>query len=601
MVNCLTDMLAKMRSKMYRCILAAALFLVSPSLWAEYGVQVAAYSCYKESLAAKEAQSLRAAGFPVEMRCLAENGHKIIRIIVGPYSERREAADVLARLKAAGKDGFIRTYHSEYVREPQAASQQQTDTPIPRLPPLSLEAKSPLSGEVRVSANDDTRAEASSAPSSQAPAGAETAPAGGQGPDDELLFSGEGQGARESYRLSGFFHSKLAYTWPTPQHLSAFTQTLDLAAQGHLTGQSSWKLSGRAVYDAVFDLNNFYPKAVEQDQRWPTSLRETFVDIPAEDWDFRLGRQQIIWGEMVGLFFADVVSAKDLREFVLPEFDMLRIPQWAARGEYFRGNFHGEGIWIPYPSYDEIGVPGSEFYPYPAPPPPGYGMIFAEEHKPAGSLGDSNYGVRFSYLVESWDLSGFYYSSMDTSATFFREVVTAPQPVLVFRPDHDRIRQLGGTLSKDFDAMVLKAEMIYTLDRWYEVQNLSDADGVVRKDALDYIVGLDYTLPQDSRLNLQFFQRWFPSHDADMSAARSESGASIYISTVMLEGKLEPQLLLMGSINRGDWLARPKLVWTMNGNWRWVTGVDLFGGSRSGLFGRYYDKDRVYTEVRYAF
>jgi hypothetical protein len=149
--------------------------------------------------------------------------------------------------------------------------------------------------------------------------------------------------------------------------------------------------------------------------------------------------------------------------------------------------------------------------------------------------------------------------------------------------------------------MVLRAEMIYTLDRWYEVQNLSDTDGVVRKDALDYIVGLDYTLPQDSRLNLQFFQRWFPSHDADMSAARSEYGASIYFSMAMLEGKLEPQLLLMGSLNRGDWLARPKLVWTMSGNWRWVTGVDLFGGSHSGLFGRFYDKDRVYTEVRYAF
>ena len=71
-------------------------------------------------------------------------------------------------------------------------------------------------------------------------------------------------------------------------------------------------------------------------------MRETYLDVSAGDWDFRLGRQQIVWGEMVGLFFADVVSAKDLREFVLPDFDYLRIPQWSVRTEYFKGDFHGE-------------------------------------------------------------------------------------------------------------------------------------------------------------------------------------------------------------------------------------------------------------------
>jgi len=54
---------------------------------------------------------------------------------------------------------------------------------------------------------------------------------------------------------------------------------------------------------------------------------------------FRLGRQHIVWGEMVGLFFADVVSAKDMRQFILPDFDMIRIPQWAARAEFLRGIF----------------------------------------------------------------------------------------------------------------------------------------------------------------------------------------------------------------------------------------------------------------------
>ena len=36
------------------------------------------------------------------------------------------------------------------------------------------------------------------------------------------------------------------------------------------------------------------------------------------------------------------------------------------------------------------------------------------------------------------------------------------------------------------------------------------------------------------------------------------------------------------------------------GNWM-ATGVDIFEGPATGLFGAFDDKDRVYTEARYSF
>ncbi|MGZ7242354.1 DUF1302 family protein, partial [Streptococcus pyogenes] len=85
----------------------------------------------------------------------------------------------------------------------------------------------------------------------------------------------------------------------------------------------------RADADAAFDLEDeHYPAAVRRDQRRNLILREAYVDLGQGDWEFRLGRQHIIWGEMVGFFFADVVSARDMREFLLPEFESLRIAQW---------------------------------------------------------------------------------------------------------------------------------------------------------------------------------------------------------------------------------------------------------------------------------
>ena len=93
-------------------------------------------------------------------------------------------------------------------------------------------------------------------------------------------------------------------------------------------------------------------------------LGENYLDIGAGDWDFRLGKQNVVWGEMVGLFFADVVSARNMYQFILPSFDLIRITQWAARAEYFKDDFHAELLWIPVASYNQVGVSGAEFFPF---------------------------------------------------------------------------------------------------------------------------------------------------------------------------------------------------------------------------------------------
>src|SRR5574340_1827936 len=225
---------------------------------------------------------------------------------------------------------------------------------------------------------------------------------------------GAAQAESGSPTLSGFYQNDLAYTYSGDEHWSRFNNTLDVSGQGRTTGGMGWKLGGRVYYDPIYDLTDHYPDAVRDDQRFEAMIREAYVDLGAGDWEFRLGRQHIVWGEMVGLFFADVVSAKDLRQLVLPDFDMIRIPQWAARAEYFSGEFHAEAVWIPYMTYDDIGKPGAEFYPFTPPDVPGFQTVIAKEKKPAG-LDDSAYGARLSWLKGGWDVSGFYYATNDPS------------------------------------------------------------------------------------------------------------------------------------------------------------------------------------------
>jgi len=387
---------------------------------------------------------------------------------------------------------------------------------------------------------------------------------------------------------------EFAHTYADPEHFSKAKLRTELSRTGQFNEYLKWKISGRFDYDAAYDLSNFYPSAVRQDQRYDFFVRENYVDISAGNFDFRLGRQHVIWGEMVGLFFADVVSAKDMREFVLPAFDVLRIPQWAARAEYSKNDMHAEFLWIPVPTLDEIGEPGADFYPGPL-----RGVAsYLPEDRSGRNVGNSNYGVRLSQLKSGWDVSAFYYHSLDASSTFYR--VSGFNEPLVFQPRHDKIDQLGGTFAKDFGSVVLKGELIYTDGRKFNVSRPTAENGLVIQNTLDYVLGLDFSLPAETRLNLQFFQRVFFAHDPGLFLDRFENGASILLNAKLWR-KLEAQALMIHSLNRNDWMFRPRLSWNLEKNWRWAVGADIFGGQSTGLFGRFNHNDRVYTELRFSF
>ena len=408
----------------------------------------------------------------------------------------------------------------------------------------------------------------------------------------------EKQDAISGSGIKGFLQFEMARTTESPVHWSKMLTRADFSGQGNLGNGVKWKLGARVDYDAVYSLYDYYPSDVASDQRFNINLRENYLDVGSGDWDFRFGKQHVVWGEMVGLFFADVVSARDMHEYILPEFDTMRIPQWAARAEYFNDDFHAEFLWIPVASYDLIGKPGAEFFPYQI-QPAGVNVVYRNEDIPARNLGNSNYGLRLSTLKDGWDISGFAYSSMDVSATFYRDAVSVPG-TYIYEARHDRIHQYGGTLAKDFGDVVLKSEMVYTRGRQFAVLRETDSNGVVPQNTMDWALGFDFNLPAATRFNAQVFQRQYFSYDPDLIADKRENGISLLLNRKFGD-RVEAQALWISSVNRTDWLFRPRVTWGFEKNWRLAVGADIFKGPPLGMFGRYDGQDRVYSEVRYSF
>lgn len=406
--------------------------------------------------------------------------------------------------------------------------------------------------------------------------------------DVDALFGGSGKADDGGVSVGGYAEFGGAYTLPSPGHWSRLRARGELTAAGRGAGLK-WKLTGRAEADGAYDLEReHYTGAVRRDQRTDFALREAYIDHSFGDWELRLGRQHVIWGEMVGFFFADVVSARDMREFLLPEFEAMRIAQWAGRAEYFAGDSHFELLWVPVAGYDRIGKPGSDFYPFPLPS----GMHVSEK-KPDAAIDNGNWGLRLSHLIGGWDLSLFYYSSQDVTPTLYR-VSSAPAE---FELRHDRIRQAGGTFSKDLGDFVVKGEFVHTRGRRFNTEAAAAAYGLVESDTLDYALGVDVPVGDRWRFNTQYFERIQYDHRPGMLTDRAERGMT-FQAVRKFGDALEFELLAAWSLNREDYMVRPKLTWQFAPAWRAVFGYDHFEGRDAALFGRFDDSDRAYAEVR---
>lgn len=410
---------------------------------------------------------------------------------------------------------------------------------------------------------------------------------------DALLDVGApaaGGDAGNGIKWSGYTEFAAAYTYRDPEHWSHLRARAELGASAQLAPRVRWKLTGRAEADGAFDLEDeHYPPAVRRDRRSDFMLREAYFDVGHGDWEFRVGRQHVIWGEMVGFFLADVVSARDLRDYLLPEFESIRIGQWAVRAEYFGDGTHLELLWIPKPSFDEIDGPGSDFPAFPWLPED----ATVVEHRPGNDIDNGNWGARVSHLVDGWDLSAFYYHSYDVSPTLYAFSGGVAELL------HARIDQVGGTFSKDMGRFVLKGEAVHTHGRSLNTLAPGGAIGLAPTDMVDYALGVDVPVG-DFRFNVQYYGRWLDDHNAAMASDRHEQGMTFQI--VHGSGtNLEAEFLAVSSINRSDYLLRPKLTWKFAPTWRMVGGLDVFGGGQEGLFSAYDRSDRAFLELRHVF
>jgi len=412
----------------------------------------------------------------------------------------------------------------------------------------------------------------------------------------------------KALRLRGRLAEEFAYRLHDPGDVSKLKTLGWLDGKYAFSESVAVRAGVRSWYDAVFEATDRYPANVERDQKTDLSLREALLIVGLGDLDVRLGRQQIVWGEAISTFVTDVVNPKDFREFVLPDFSELRIPIWALDATYrLAEGVSVEGVWTPDTRTNKLPKQGAEFqfarFPYRFRNP----VVRLPDDADEFSLARSEGGVRLSVLRQGWDVALIYYDEADKSPVLFqRRVAQPPGPeVVVLDPQHPRLHIIGATLAKSFEPVVMRAEAALTLGKRYETANPLDPDGVVRRDTLDWLVGVDYTFFETVDTALQLSQKVLMGSATNLTragvAAQVTTSVTLRVTTGFFDNTLNPTVLFVAGVNRGDFRLSPRIDYLVSGAVTLSVGADLFEGPHRTLYGQFDRNDRVTFTTTWRF
>ena len=335
-------------------------------------------------------------------------------------------------------------------------------------------------------------------------------------------------------------------------------------------------------------------------------MRELYLDLYFDNFDIRVGKQQVVWGKADGVFITDIVSPLNLTEFLLPDFDEIRTGVIAAKLNYYFGNSSLETILIPVFTPTERPPSGSIWYIQ-----PDFPLIptwdFSQELI-TPSLESSEVFLKYTALTSAIDfeLMGAYTWDDNPTLPMQKEFgidSSTMQPVLTglnITPEHHRLAIGGGSFSSEIKGVILRGEAAYYNGKYFLTEDPLQPDGNIQKNYLHYLVGLDFNLGP-VKVSTQFIQQTILDYDTYILNEKTENTMTFLARYDMFRETLHLELFSYIGLSNEDALIRPKITYDFDDSFSILLGSNIFMGNEYGRFGQYADNSMAYLKLKYNF
>jgi hypothetical protein len=400
-----------------------------------------------------------------------------------------------------------------------------------------------------------------------------------------LFFSTASTGLAQSLQLNGYARSYMGVLIGADKNYSIMQNYIDLSLE-HKSNNVSLKI------------NPYVYKNTNEDMY--ADLRQLYMDIYFDSFDIRVGKQQIIWGKAEGVFITDIVSPKDLREFLLPDFSEIRMGITSIKLDYYLADSTFEMVWAPVFTPTNEPEDGSIWRISPTLPAP---VTFDNSKKEVkANLENSEVFAKYSYLSSLIDfeiMGGYMWDDspalhMDPTIDSTSNKITA----VTVAPEYHRLSLAGGSLSTSLGGYVLRGEGGYFSGKYFETDDLNSG-GVIIKDYINYVLGIDCSF-MDINLSAQFIQQLILEYDSRITSDEYENMVTFLAVKDYFRETLRLEFFAYIGLNNEDALLRPRIVYDVSDEMDLQLGANIFTGDK-GNFGQYNENDMAYMKLKYSF
>ncbi len=327
------------------------------------------------------------------------------------------------------------------------------------------------------------------------------------------------------------------------------------------------------------------------------SIREWYVDTEVNDSFWRIGKQQVVWGQADGLKVLDVVNPQSFREFILDEFDDSRIPLWMLNIEVPIGDEDSlQILWIPDLTYHEFAETGTSFQitsPLFVPGiEDGMPVVGFNQQKPSSILADSDIGLRYSLFYEGWDLTFNYLYHYHDSPVLYQLFDGSG---ITIDSRYERNHMIGTTASNVFGDFTLRTEVGYSSDTFHQLDapsSILGTNGIFQSAEFSSVIGLDWQGLEDTFISMQWFQSHLFDYDSQVVRPKNNNIASFLYKQTFQNETWELNLLSLYGFDKNDTSIQLELSYMLEDNLKVWIGSDSFSGGLDGLFGQFNNRDR---------
>lgn len=384
-----------------------------------------------------------------------------------------------------------------------------------------------------------------------------------------------------------------------------------------ITNSLDFVVSARLRLDAQDDIEpgrpniDGYSRATQPlliDDIGTLELRDAYLSYANNTLSLRIGKQQIVWGELEGFKLLDAVNPQSFREFILDDFEQSRIGLWSANAEFVLtpskwGDWSAQIIWVPDTTVHEIPEAGATFE-FRA-PRFRFGETFTDTpslpvrtERRTDTIAASGIGARFVGLVGGWDLSLQAYSGIDPEPLGRIDQTPSGFEFVRF---HERRTIIGASAARSFGGVTFRSEVGVQPNRSIVTRTAIGALGETQVDQLSLAFVADFNAPGDIFVSAQVLYDRVFAQSAPIVRPRDDILTSLYIRRDFLNDRLRTTLRWYTSEGGSDGVVRPGITYAFNDSIALEVGLDIFYGNVDGIFGQFDQQDRVSLKLKSTF